>query len=141
MDRIDELTDYFVDNYFEGIFPMELWNHFLTTGEPRTNNHLEGYNLKLKNCVVSSHPDIFTAIKILLAIFIKNLIENIFIAIDKPKVAKVTESDDEDIFGDEGEDEFDESASETDDLITTVSQVLAFMYKCLQDQTMSLHKC
>ena len=33
-----------------------------------------------------------------LEIFIKNFIENIFIAIDKPKVAKVTESDDEDFF-------------------------------------------
>ena len=51
------------------------------------------------------------------------MIENIFIAIYKPKVAKVTESDDEDVFGDDGEDEFDESASETNHLITTVSLV------------------
>ena len=61
VDGIYEFTDYFVDNYFEGRFPMELWNHFLATGEPRTNNHLEGYNLKLKKFVVSSHPDIFSA--------------------------------------------------------------------------------
>ena len=52
-------------------------------------------------------------IDITLEIFIKNLIENIFIAIDKPKVTKVTESGDEDVFGDEGEYEFDESASDT----------------------------
>ena len=51
VERIDEFTDYFVDNYFEGRFPMEQWNHFLTTGEPGTNNHLEDYNLKQKKCV------------------------------------------------------------------------------------------
>ena len=61
VERIEDYTDYFVDNYFEGRFRMELLNHFLTTGEPRTNNHLEGYNLKLKKCVVTAHPDIFTA--------------------------------------------------------------------------------
>ena len=49
---------------------------------------------------------------------IYNLIENIFIAIDKPKIAQVAESDDEDVFDDDGEDdEFDESASQTDDLV------------------------
>ena len=60
---------------------------------------------------------------ITLEIFIKNLIENIFFPIDKPIIANVTESDGEDIFGDEVEDKFDESASEIDDLITTVYQV------------------
>ena len=75
-----------------------------------------------KDGKISDFTKIFLKYDITLEIFIKNLIENIFIAIDKPKVAKVTESDDEDVFGDEGEDEFDESASETDDLITTVSQ-------------------
>ena len=35
----------------------------------------------------------------------------------------MTESDDEDVFDDDGEDEFDESDSETEDLVTTVCQV------------------
>ena len=46
VERIEEFVDYFAYNYFEVRFPMELWNHFLTTAEPRTNNHIEGYNLK-----------------------------------------------------------------------------------------------
>ena len=57
--------DYFVSTYFEGKFPLQLWNHFDTIGEPRTNNHLEGYNLKLKKAVFVAHPDIFKAISIL----------------------------------------------------------------------------
>ena len=54
--------DYFVSTYFEGKFPLQLWNHFDTIGEPRTNNHLEGFNLKLKKAVIVAHPDIFKAI-------------------------------------------------------------------------------
>ena len=69
-----------------------------------------------KDGKISDLKNIFLKNDITLEIFIKNLIENIFIAIDKPKVAKVTEGDDEDVFGDEGEYEFDESASDTDDL-------------------------
>ena len=54
--NLDAFLDYFVSNYFEGSFPIELWNHFLTQG-PRTNNHIEGHNLKLKKCIGVAHPD------------------------------------------------------------------------------------
>jgi hypothetical protein len=64
MPNVDKFLDYFVGTYFEGSFPIELWNHFETKG-PRTNNHLEGYNLRLKKCVGTAHPDVFKAIRIL----------------------------------------------------------------------------
>ena len=60
-----EFLGYFTDTYFEGSFPIEVWNHFETRGEPRTNNHLEGYNLRLRKCVGNSDPHIFKAIGIL----------------------------------------------------------------------------
>ena len=41
-----KFMDYFVNTYFEGIFPVAVWNHFNTVG-PRTNNNIEGYHLKL----------------------------------------------------------------------------------------------
>jgi len=45
---------FLVDNYFEGSFPIELWNHYETVG-PRTNNDLEVYNNKLKTHVSRAH--------------------------------------------------------------------------------------
>ncbi|CAF1098272.1 unnamed protein product [Brachionus calyciflorus] len=53
--RIEEFLDYFVDNYFEGDFPKEMWNHFGNENLPRTNNNLEGYNGKLKKYIVISY--------------------------------------------------------------------------------------
>ncbi|CAF1079513.1 unnamed protein product, partial [Brachionus calyciflorus] len=44
--NLEKFLDYLVDNYFEGRFPIELWNHFDSEG-PRTNNNLEAYNNKL----------------------------------------------------------------------------------------------
>ena len=38
-------------------FPIFLWNHF-NNRDPRTNNHIEGYNLKLK-VFLNSHPNIW----------------------------------------------------------------------------------
>ena len=60
---LNEFMDYFVDNYFEGSFPIELWNHYDTVG-PRTNNNLEGYNNKLKTHVSRAHPSIFKSIEL-----------------------------------------------------------------------------
>jgi hypothetical protein len=57
-----KFTDYFVNNYFEGSFPQEIWNHFDSVGVPRTNNNLEGYNNKMKKFVQVAHPDIFRSI-------------------------------------------------------------------------------
>ena len=53
--ELDEFSKYIVDNYFEGNFPMKYWNHFLTVGN-RTNNHVEGYNLKLRKWIGAKAP-------------------------------------------------------------------------------------
>jgi hypothetical protein len=39
--KLSEFLDYFVDNYFEGPFSIQMWNHYGTVG-PRKNNNLEG---------------------------------------------------------------------------------------------------
>ena len=52
--QLTEFVEYILDNYFEGSFILSLWNHFLTVGN-RTNNHLEGYNKKLKLFLVPNH--------------------------------------------------------------------------------------
>ncbi|CAF1119668.1 unnamed protein product [Brachionus calyciflorus] len=59
---LDKFLDYFVGTYFEGLYTINMWNHFETYDSPRTNNYLEGYNYKLNRHIVISHPDIFRAI-------------------------------------------------------------------------------
>ena len=50
-------------------FPIDSWNHYNIRG-PRTNNHIEGYNLKLK-LFLKSHPNIWKFIlKIRFSIFV-----------------------------------------------------------------------
>ncbi|CAF0823200.1 unnamed protein product [Brachionus calyciflorus] len=39
-----------------------MWNHFDTNGTPRTNNNLEGYNLKLNIHLSIASADIFKLI-------------------------------------------------------------------------------
>lgn len=60
--KYQKFTDYFVNTYFEGNFPQEVWTHFDSVGVPRTNNNLEGYNNKLKKFVGMAHPDIHRSI-------------------------------------------------------------------------------
>ncbi|CAF1009277.1 unnamed protein product [Brachionus calyciflorus] len=59
---MDEFLEYFVDNYFEGAFPIELCNHYETVG-PQTNNSLEVYNKKLKDNVSRAHPNFYKSIE------------------------------------------------------------------------------
>ena len=56
--KLQGFTEYVINNYFEGSFPQKYWNHFLTIGN-RTNNHVEGYNLKLKKFIGAKSPNIF----------------------------------------------------------------------------------
>ena len=44
---LESVHDYWI-NTIEGSFPQKYWNHFLTLSN-RTNNHVEGFNLKLKS--------------------------------------------------------------------------------------------
>ena len=65
----DKFLDYFVKTYFEGQFQINLWNHFETCC-PRTNNNLEGYNLKLKKHVSAAHPNIYIVFKLIINKFL-----------------------------------------------------------------------
>lgn len=40
-----------------GYFKPEMWNHFETTS-PRTNNHIEGFNNRMKHEVTHLHPSV-----------------------------------------------------------------------------------
>ncbi len=57
-------AEYVLDNYFEGAFPQELWNHFDTVGE-RTINRVEGDNNRMKKFCGSANPDIGKAVDLL----------------------------------------------------------------------------
>ena len=37
---LEKFVEYIINNYFEGSFPVTMWNHFKTVGN-RTNNHLK----------------------------------------------------------------------------------------------------
>ena len=56
--EIQKLCDYVTETWIEGKFPIELWNHYDNDG-PRTNNHIEGYNLKLQKFATCAHPNIW----------------------------------------------------------------------------------
>jgi hypothetical protein len=58
----EKFMDYFVGTYFEGVFDLAMWNHFDTNDTPRTNNNLEGYNLKLNTHLSIAKPDIFKVV-------------------------------------------------------------------------------
>jgi hypothetical protein len=56
------LLDFVLDNYIKtNLFPISVWNQFDNDGS-RTNNTVEGYNLKLNN-FLSSHPSIWIFIR------------------------------------------------------------------------------
>jgi hypothetical protein len=61
--QLSGFSKYVTDNYFDGKFPIKYWNQFLTIGN-RTNNHVEGYNNKLKKWIGAKAPNIFKAIGI-----------------------------------------------------------------------------
>ena len=62
--KIDQFVNYFNETYLlSSIFPIKLWKHYATTG-PRTNNHVEGYNNKLKCFVGAAKPNIFKIVSI-----------------------------------------------------------------------------
>ena len=58
-DGIDQFREYLTNNWFDDDckFPIYLWNHYNNRGQ-RSNNHIEEYNLKMKN-MLSSYPFIW----------------------------------------------------------------------------------
>jgi hypothetical protein len=54
----DILLNYIENDGETPLFPKEIWNHYNYDNGPRTNNHIEGYNLKLNN-FAKTHPNIW----------------------------------------------------------------------------------
>ncbi|XP_046569387.1 uncharacterized protein LOC124277702 [Haliotis rubra] len=52
----DYVTSTWVD--YEAQFPVRISTQYGNIG-PRTNNHLEGWHLKLKNLIAKAHPNIY----------------------------------------------------------------------------------
>ena len=59
-----DFLKYFVKNYFDGEFPVVMWNHFDTVGD-RTNNRVEGDNTKMKSYCGAADPKIHKACHLL----------------------------------------------------------------------------
>jgi hypothetical protein len=59
--KIEEFSDYFVETWMEGNFPVTLWNH--DHSSLRANNHVEGHNLKVNKELVTSGPNIWKVIE------------------------------------------------------------------------------
>ena len=63
--KATEFLTYFVNTYFfEGQFPMSMWNHF-DNHEERTNNRVEGDNNKMKLFCGASGPKMDKAVRLL----------------------------------------------------------------------------
>ena len=43
---VQEFCDYFMDYWIENINTIHIWNHY-DNKDPKTNNHLEGFNYKI----------------------------------------------------------------------------------------------
>ena len=54
------LQDEFFD-YFNGMFPVRMWNMYALEG-PRTNNHAEGWHSKVQKLAGKAHPNIYEAV-------------------------------------------------------------------------------
>ena len=57
---LTNFCDYMVENWIESTqHPINMWNHYDTINDPRTNNHIEGYHLKLDKYIVDKKPNIW----------------------------------------------------------------------------------
>ena len=57
-------TDYFLNTWLEGDFPLYLWNHWDNHGS-RTNNNIEGYNFRINKILITLNPNIWKYIGLL----------------------------------------------------------------------------
>ncbi len=64
LNKADRFWQYFINNFFEGSFPLSMWNQFDNENE-RTNNRVEGDNLKMKKFCGASNPNIDKAVRLL----------------------------------------------------------------------------
>lgn len=60
-EKTQEFADYFVETWIEGSFDLLLWNH--DHNSLRSNNHVEGHNLKVNKQLVTCGPNIWKLIE------------------------------------------------------------------------------
>jgi len=57
--NLTDFCDYMVENWIESNQHLiQMWNHYDTVDDPRTNNHIEGYHLKLDKFIADKKPNI-----------------------------------------------------------------------------------
>ncbi len=64
LNKADRFWQYFIKTFFEDSFPLSMWNQFDNENE-RTNNRVEGDNLKMKKFCGASNPNIDKAVRLL----------------------------------------------------------------------------
>ena len=62
--KAERFWQYFINTFFEGQFPLRMWNHFDNIYE-RTNNHVEGDNNKMKLFCGAANPNVDKAVHLL----------------------------------------------------------------------------
>ena len=65
MDKMDEFVTYFEETWLMGNFGPRIWNiNSPDASSPKTNNHLEGWQNKLKWITKKAHPNVFELVEI-----------------------------------------------------------------------------
>ena len=61
--RIEELESYFENTWLNGSYPINIWNYYKVDG-PCTNNHVEGWHIKINHVAGKPHPNIFEVVEL-----------------------------------------------------------------------------
>ena len=63
--KLEAFTDYVFDTWVcvNAIFSSSMWNHYDNLTDPRTNNHVEGFHLKLSKMFPDKKPNIWAFIE------------------------------------------------------------------------------
>ncbi|XP_064596789.1 uncharacterized protein LOC135463460 [Liolophura sinensis] len=63
-DNCVNFLDYVTENWVEGVWGRDVWNHHHTTAA-RTNNNVEGWHHRMNSVAGKSHPNLFEFIRII----------------------------------------------------------------------------
>ena len=63
-EKANKFWQYFINTFFEGQFPLHMWNHYDNPYE-RTQNRVEGDNNKMKLYCGAANPNIDKAVRLL----------------------------------------------------------------------------
>ena len=62
--RLQNYSNYFESTWLDGYFRPQMWNNFSNPG-PLTNNHLEGWQNRMKRIAQKAHPNIYEMLELL----------------------------------------------------------------------------